>query len=108
MIQRGGEVVIRMLENIQQVTIEPIVRATIAPATLIYTNEYTIYAAWRNGATAIKAFVIVLVNMPEMRMGTDFAKCMSTPWRVLVVVTLLAETPLRALTRQIASLSGIL
>ncbi len=43
MIQRGGEVVIRMLENVQQVTIEPILRATIAPTTLVYTDEYAIY-----------------------------------------------------------------
>lgn len=43
MIQRGGEVVIRMLENVQQVTIEPILRGTIAPTTLVYTDEYTIY-----------------------------------------------------------------
>lgn len=43
MIQRGGEVVIRMLENVQQVTIEPILRAAIAPTTLVYTDEYTIY-----------------------------------------------------------------
>ena len=43
MIQRGGEVLIRMLENVQQVTIEPILRATIAPTTLVYTDEYAIY-----------------------------------------------------------------
>ncbi len=43
MIQRGGEVVIRMLENVQQVTIEPILRANIAPTTLVYTDEYAIY-----------------------------------------------------------------
>ena len=43
MIQRGGEVVIQMLEKVQQVTIEPIIRATIAPNTLIHTDEYTIY-----------------------------------------------------------------
>ena len=43
MIQRGGEVVIRMLENVQQKTIEPIIKATIASATLIDTDEYNIY-----------------------------------------------------------------
>ncbi len=39
MIQRGGEVVIRMLENVQQQTIAPLIQATIAPGTLIYTDE---------------------------------------------------------------------
>ncbi len=32
-----------MLENVQQVTIEPIIRTTIAPSTLVHTDEYVIY-----------------------------------------------------------------
>ena len=44
MIQRGGEVVIHMLENVQQTTIEPIIKKTILAGTLIYTDEYNIYA----------------------------------------------------------------
>ncbi len=43
MIQRGGQVVIRMLENVQQQTIEPLIKATIATGSLIYTDEYGIY-----------------------------------------------------------------
>ena len=43
MIQRGGEVVIQMLENVQQATIEPIVKNTIALGTQVYTDEYAIY-----------------------------------------------------------------
>lgn len=43
MIQRCGEVVIQMLENVQQVTIAPIIKATVVPGTLIYTDEYNIY-----------------------------------------------------------------
>ena len=43
MIERGGDVVIRMLENVQQVTIKPLIQATIAPGTLVYTDEYDIY-----------------------------------------------------------------
>ena len=43
MIQRGGTVAIQMLENVQQKTIEPIIRATIAPHTRVYTDEYAIY-----------------------------------------------------------------
>ena len=42
MIERGGEVVIRMLENVQQVTIKPLIQATIVPGTLVYTDEYDI------------------------------------------------------------------
>lgn len=43
MIERGGQVVIRLLENVQRSTIEPILKATIAPTSLVYTDEYTIY-----------------------------------------------------------------
>ena len=43
MIERGGEVVIHMLENVQQTTIEPIIKKTISVGTLIYTDEYNIY-----------------------------------------------------------------
>ena len=49
MIQRGGEVVIKLLENVQQKTIKPIIQATVNTGTLIYTDEYDIYArleAW--------------------------------------------------------------
>lgn len=44
MIQRGGEVVIQMLENVQQHTIKPIIQSMVKPGTLIYTDEYDIYA----------------------------------------------------------------
>ena len=43
MIQRGGEVVIRMLENVQTMTIEPLIKATIASGSMVYTDEYGIY-----------------------------------------------------------------
>jgi transposase-like protein len=43
MIQRGGEVFIKMLENVQQKTIEPIIKNVIGADTLIYTDEYNIY-----------------------------------------------------------------
>jgi transposase len=44
MIQRGGDVVIRMLENVQQKTIQPLLLAVIQSGTLIYTDEYDSYA----------------------------------------------------------------
>jgi transposase-like protein len=44
MIQRQGEVVIQMLPNVQQGTIAPLITRTIIPGTLIYTDEYNIYA----------------------------------------------------------------
>jgi len=44
MIQRGGQLVIRMLENVQQATIGPLIKATIAPGAVVNTDEYDIYA----------------------------------------------------------------
>ena len=44
MIQRAGQVVLQVLENVKQVTISPFVRATIAPGTTVYTDEYDIYS----------------------------------------------------------------
>src|SRR3954467_6771857 len=49
LIQRGGQLVIRMLANVQQKTIQPVITATVAPDSLIHTDEYDIYArlpAW--------------------------------------------------------------
>ena len=49
LIQRGGEVVLHMLANVPQTTIPPIIEATVAPGSLIDTEEYDIYArleAW--------------------------------------------------------------
>jgi transposase len=43
MIQRGGDVVIRLLENVEQVTIKPLIQATSAPGTGVYTDAYGIY-----------------------------------------------------------------
>jgi transposase-like protein len=44
MRQRGGQVVINLLANVQQKIIEPFIKDTIVPGTLVYTDEYSIYA----------------------------------------------------------------
>jgi hypothetical protein len=43
LIQRGGQVILHMLPNVQQATIKPIICETVAPGTLIHTDEYDIY-----------------------------------------------------------------
>jgi transposase-like protein len=43
MIQRGGSVVLRMLANIQQKTIEPLIKQFVAADAQVYTDEYNIY-----------------------------------------------------------------
>jgi transposase len=44
LIQRGGQVVLRMLANVQQTTIQPIIEAVVAEGTRVHTDEYKIYA----------------------------------------------------------------
>ena len=44
MMQRGGQVMIKLLANVQQKTIEPLIKDTIMPGTRVYTDEYSIYA----------------------------------------------------------------
>ena len=43
LLQRDGEVVIRMLPNVQQVTIQPVITSTVVPGSQFYTDEYDIY-----------------------------------------------------------------
>src|SRR4051794_6770383 len=49
LIQRGGQVVLHMLANVRQTTIQPIVAAAVTEGTLVHTDEYKVYArlpAW--------------------------------------------------------------
>ncbi len=43
MVERGGAVIIKLLPNVQQKTIEPIIKSGIECGTLIFSDEYTIY-----------------------------------------------------------------
>lgn len=67
---------IQMLDNVQQATIQPVIQSTIAPGTLIYTDEYAIYDRLEQWGYARRTFVMVPENMRAMRMAMDFMKCM--------------------------------
>jgi transposase-like protein len=43
LLQRNGEVFIKMLPNVQQKTIHPIITKTVAAGSMIYSDEYDIY-----------------------------------------------------------------
>ena len=56
MMQRGGEVVINLMANVQQKTIEPVMKDTIIAGTLVYTDEYSMYArlqSWGYGHKSV-------------------------------------------------------
>ena len=44
MIERGGQLVLNVLDNVKQKTIEPIIKSVVSSGTLIHTDEYDIYA----------------------------------------------------------------
>ena len=44
MMERGGQVVIRMLSDVKQQTIKPLLTQTIAPGSTLMTDEYDIYS----------------------------------------------------------------
>lgn len=43
MIERGGRVVLRVLENVRQKTIKPIITKLVEQGSQLYTDEYNIY-----------------------------------------------------------------
>lgn len=49
LIQRNGEVVLKMLANVQQATIKPVIQEVVAMGSKVFTDEYAIYnrlTAW--------------------------------------------------------------
>ena len=76
LIQRGGQVVLRMLANVQQRTIRPVIAAAVAPGTLIHTDQYSIYARLPAWGSAMD-----VASMSATRTGTASARSTSTPWK---------------------------
>ncbi len=64
MMQRGGQVVINLLANVRQKTIEPFMKDTIIPGTRVYTDEYSIYArlqSWGYDHNPTTPFILDLI-----------------------------------------------
>ena len=76
MMQRGGQVVLNLLANVKQKTIEPFITDTIVAGTLIYTDEYSIYARLQSGGTAIRVSTTDEANSLETKMAMVFVKSM--------------------------------
>jgi transposase len=49
LLQRGGAMVVRMLANVQQATIRPIIEASVAEGALAHTDGYDVYARLQDG-----------------------------------------------------------
>src|SRR4051794_13936235 len=75
MIERGGQVVIRMLANVQQATIHPIIEKPKARPSILTSIAST--PGFLVSATATRPSVMVEAKTP----GTAMASARSTPWR---------------------------
>jgi hypothetical protein len=76
MMERGGLVVLHLLANVKQKTIEPLIKDTIESGTLVTQMNTAFTLVSSDGVMAIKASIMAGVNMPEMKMATVFVKCM--------------------------------
>jgi len=56
-----------MLANVQQATIRPLIEGTVAPGSLIHTDEYDIYARLEAWATGIRQSAMAAANTPATR-----------------------------------------
>jgi transposase-like protein len=81
MIQRSGEVIIRMLKDVKQETIKPIIESYVEKGTLIYTDEYVIYARlgeWGYGHEAVNHSKGEYARDED---GDGFVRSMSIQWK---------------------------
>ena len=76
MMQRGGHVVLNLLANVKQKTIEPLIRDTIIPGTLIIQTSIAFMLACMAEDTSIRVSTMDGASSLEMTMVTAFVKCM--------------------------------
>ena len=79
MIERGGQVVIRMLANVQQATIHPIIEKPKARASILTSIAST--PGFLVSVIATRPSVMVEANTPGTRTATGSARSTSTPSR---------------------------
>ncbi|MBK8562852.1 MAG: transposase [Saprospiraceae bacterium] len=80
MIQRGGSVIIRALDNVQRKTIEPIIRQKVRQGAKVFTDEYNIYG-WLPSFYEHKTVNHGQGEYAGTRTATASAKSTSTPWK---------------------------
>jgi hypothetical protein len=76
MIERGGQVVIHLLDNVKQKTSSHSSKIRLSRAAWFTQMSTAFMLVWRDGATRIKASTMAKANMPETKMAMGFVKCM--------------------------------
>ena len=103
MIQRGGQVVLKTLANVQQTTIKPIIEAGVAKGALIHTDEYDIYARLPSWGYEHKTVCHGRGEYARDEDGDGFMKSTQS-MRVLVAAAFMAATTSRRRPRKVAAL----
>ena len=76
MIQRGGQVVINLMANVKQKTIEPFMKDTIVPVHWCIRMSTAFMRVCSAGDTAISVCIMDEAHSPVMTMATACVKCM--------------------------------
>jgi len=87
--------------NVQQATIKPLIKATIAPGSLIYADEYAIYTPSPSGVMSIKRCVMVEASMRALEERDGFVRYMSHDGGIMERCCALVTIPSRHLSRQV-------
>ena len=108
LIQGGGEVVMRMLENVQQRTIEPVIRATVAVGSQCYTDEYDIYARLPSWGYEHRTVCHGHGEYARDDDGDGFHEMhVNTIVRSVVITAVLVAPPSGRLPGELATVSGV-
>ncbi|WP_148298071.1 transposase [Synechocystis sp. PCC 7509] len=109
MIQRQGEVVLKMLPNVKPTTIAPLIQGSIGAGTLIYTDEYSIYSRLSKWGYDHKS---VCHGKGEYARSGRWRWILRSPCeydgRLLVLTSVLVQTAPRHFSRKVTPVSGIL
>ena len=75
MIQRGGELVLKVVDNVQQKTIKPLIEKHVTKGSTAYTDEYVIYGKMTQwGDILITLSITESESMPETMTEMVFTK----------------------------------
>jgi transposase-like protein len=110
MIERGGQVVINLLANVKQKTIESFIKETIDPGTLVYTDEYSIYARLQSWGYGHKTVNHGQGELARDEDGDGFCEVHvnTMDGGLLVSIAKLASSASGHLTRETPALPGVL
>jgi hypothetical protein len=81
---------LRILANVQQATIKPIITAAIAPGTLVHTDEYSVYARLRAWGYGHETVCHTNSEYGRNEEGDSISRSMSHDRGLLVPTVLLA------------------